>query len=628
MSVLEFKSPVQTPLLESFLELDQAILDALPIGVYACDVEGRILRVNRQAVELWGRTPRLRDPRHRFCGAFRVESLEGKIIRPDETPMARSVVTGERFEGVEAVVQNRDGKRWVARLNVAPLLDAGGEVVGAINCFQDVTSEHEMRRVLEHQQRTFDLAMIASQMGTWRYTIADNICVYDQNAQQLYGLTDALFLHDEEGVKAKFHPEDMDHMWARVAKALDPEGDGRYEVEYRVKQLDGSWRWLSAWGLVEFEGEGTDRKPVAIAGASRDLTELKRAEDLQRLLVNELNHRVKNTLATVQAIATQTLRYSADPAEFAANFSDRIQALAQAHSLLSDATWKGADLAELVRDQLRLGSLDEARVTTSGPEIRLPAQLALHLALILHELGTNARKYGALSTARGQIALQWTVSDNALSLQWVERGGPAVSVPEKSGFGTTLIERSVKTEGGTAHVSYPREGIVWNITLALPSASALDQAPPQDVPVTPLPPALVRRPPGELPGQRLLIVEDEPLVALLLADALENAGATIVGTAASVDEAIRYVDTEVIDAAILDCNLNGRAIDDVASALTVRRIPFLFVSGYGPQGMPREFGDAPVLTKPFMQAQLLRAVGELIAPKAPLAEHERTALAR
>jgi PAS domain-containing protein len=123
------------------------------------------------------------------------------------------------------------------------------------------------------QQRTFDLAMTASQMGTWRYTLADNICVYDENAQRLYGLTEARFLHDEEGVKSKFHPDDMELMWSRVTEALDPRGVGRYDVEYRVKQLDGSWRWLSAWGLVEFEGDGPSRKPVAIAGASRDLTE-------------------------------------------------------------------------------------------------------------------------------------------------------------------------------------------------------------------------------------------------------------------------------------------------------------------------------------------------------------------
>jgi PAS domain-containing protein len=207
--------------------------------------------------------------------------------------MARAMATGESFDGVEAVVQNPDGKRWVARVNVAPLRDDKGSVVGAINCFQDVTHDREMRVSLERQQRNFDLAMLASKMGTWRYTMADNICIYDDNAQHLYGLTEPRFLHDKDGVDAKFHPDDLEVMWARVAQAVDPEGDGRYDVEYRVKQLDGSWRWLSAWGIVEFEGQGAMRRPVAIAGASRDLSERKQAEELQRLLTNELNHRAK-----------------------------------------------------------------------------------------------------------------------------------------------------------------------------------------------------------------------------------------------------------------------------------------------------------------------------------------------
>lgn len=627
MSVLKVEFPIATPLLESFLELDQGILDALPIGVYACDVDGQILRVNRRAAELWGQTPPLMDPAHRFCGSFRVESLDGKLIPPDEAPMARAVSAGESFEGEEAVVQNPNGERWVARFNVAPLLDADGGVVGAINCFQDVTREHEMRLALERQQRTFDLAMVASQMGTWRYTLADNICVYDENAQQLYGLSEARFLHDAEGAKAKFHPDDMDRMWACVTKALDPEGDGRYEVEYRVKQRDGSWRWLSAWGLVEFEGAGAGRKPIAIAGASRDLTELKRAEEMQQLLVAELNHRVKNTLATVQAIAAQTLRHSADPDEFATNFTGRIQALAQAHSMLSDATWKGADLAELIREQLRLGSLDESRVTTSGPEVRLPPQLALHLAPILHELGTNARKYGALSAARGRIELQWSVSATSLSLVWVEHGGPAVSLPEKSGFGTMLIEQSVKAEGGTADVSYRPDGVAWNITLVLPggsAANAVNQLP-ERAPFLKQPPAVsapVQPSPAALTGRRCLIVEDEPLVALVLAGALEDAGADIVGTAASVDEALDLVKTEAIDAAILDCNLRGHPVHAVAAALADRGVPFLFVSGYGRDGLPPEFVDAPVLGKPFTQTQLLCAVAELIATAAALAGQE------
>jgi PAS domain S-box-containing protein len=468
VSVLQLELPVQTGLLESFLQLDQAILDALPLGVYACDVMGQIVRVNRRATELWGRTPRLMDPAQRFCGSFRVETLEGELIPPDRTTMARAVLAGERFDGVEAVVQNPDGKRWVARVNVAPLLDADGVRIGAISCFQDVTREHEMRLALERQQRTFDLAMMASQMGTWRYTLADNICTYDENAQRLYALTQARFLHDEDGVKAKFHSDDMERMWARVATALDPGGDGRYEVDYRVKQLDGSWRWLSAWGVVEFEGQGLKRKPVAIAGASRDLTELKRAEDLQRTLVNELNHRAKNTLASVQSIVHMTLRGSIDPESARKAIDARLRALAGAHDLLTMRNWLGADLADVVARAM--APFAGRQIALDGPSVDLSSGQALALSLALHELATNAAKYGALSRPEGRVELRWTVQNGKLDLNWRESGGPQVIAPSRRGFGSRLLEEVLFRDlDGETRVDFAPDGVRCTITAVLTS---------------------------------------------------------------------------------------------------------------------------------------------------------------
>lgn len=463
MTLLNLDIPFQTPLLESFLDLDQAVLDALPIGIYACDIDGQILRVNRRAVELWGRAPRLLDPTQRFCGCFRVEGLDGDFIPPDRTPMARAVLDGERFEGVEVVVLNPDGRRWVARVNAAPLVDQGGIVVGAINCFQDVTREHDMRAALERQQRTFDLAMVASKMGTWRYTIADNICIYDENAQALYGLSEARFLHDEEGVKAKFHPDDMALMWARVAKALDPAGDGRYDVEYRVRQPDGRWRWLSAWGLVEFEGKGAERKAVAISGASRDLSELKRAEELQRLLVNELNHRVKNTLATVQSIAYQTMRGAVDIASARTALDARIQSLARAHDLLTDRHWSGADLAQVVARAM--APFAAGQIATSGPSLELSPKQALALSLALHELATNAAKYGALSRREGQVELHWETRGGELTLNWREIGGPPVLAPTRLGFGSRLLRDSLLD--GQTRLEFAADGVRFSMTATL-----------------------------------------------------------------------------------------------------------------------------------------------------------------
>lgn len=460
-----FRSGSELPPMEAWLALDQAILDALPIGFYCCDSIGQIARANRRALDLWGRPARLLDPAHRFCGSFRIESLDGTFIPPEESPMARAVLHGETLEGTEAIVQNPDGKRWVARVQVAPLRDRAGRIVGAINCFDDVSREYEMRLALARQQRTFDLAMVASQMGTWRYTLADNICIYDENAQRLYGLNEARFQHDEQGVQDKFHPDDRELMWSRVAHALDPEGDGRYEIEYRVKQLDGSWRWLSAWGTVEFEGHGPNRKPVAISGASRDLSDLKKSEELQRLLVNELNHRVKNTLATVQAIVSYTLHRAPDLQSAHDKLNQRIASLARVHDLLTMSNWAGANLRDVVDRALE--PFAPAQLDIAGPSVEISSAHTLALSLGLHELATNAAKYGALSAPDGRVQVHWASAPGKLKLNWRESGGPRVSPPLRRGFGSRLLENAIARDLGETKLEYRPEGVRCEFTVVV-----------------------------------------------------------------------------------------------------------------------------------------------------------------
>ena len=238
-------------------------------------------------------------------------------------------------------------------------------------------------------------------------------------------------------------------------------------MEYRVKQLDGSWRWLSAWGLVEFEGDGAERKPVAIAGASRDLTEQKRAEDLQRLLFNELNHRVKNTFATIQAINAQTLRSAQDLPSAKQALDHRIRALAEAHDLLTSRSWTGASLNDLVGRIVE--AFAPAQVTMfAGEPVDISPRHALALSLALHELATNATKYGALSHPDGRVSLKWQVRERTLHLDWEESGGPDVVPPTKKGFGSRLLEQLVAGDlGGNTTLSYDVTGVRCNISVAI-----------------------------------------------------------------------------------------------------------------------------------------------------------------
>jgi PAS domain S-box-containing protein len=366
---------------------------------------------------------------------------------------------------------------------------------------------------------------------------------------------------------------------------------------------------------VLFDGE----RLVSVSVQILDVTERKRAEATQRLLIGELNHRVKNTLASVQAIATQTLRHAAEPAEFAPTFIGRIHALARAHSLLSATTWQGARLRELIEGQLQLGTIDPARMTFAGPEIELSPEPALHLALVLHELGTNANKYGALSNETGRVRLVWRLKGGKLELEWTETGGPDVAAPTRRGFGTALIERSLKAEGGSATASYDEGGLRWLLTLPhAGGAGGDDDADPEAAGGGAWAPAGAAVP-ASIAGMRFAIIEDEPLVALELASILADAGVVIVGPAATAEHAQAIIESGQIDGALLDGNLQGTSVEAIAAMLEAQGVPFAFVSGYGRDHLPEGFEAVPAIGKPFDPAEIVAIAGALVRGRAVIA---------
>ncbi len=209
---------------------------------------------------------------------------------------------------------------------------------------------------------------------------------------------------------------------------------------------------------------------VGLVGVSIDITERKRDEERLRLMVNELNHRVKNTLATVQSITSQTLR-GGDPA-VQRTLEGRLQALAAVHDVLTRESWKEAYLREVIESALApYGVQDSARFQIAGQPIRVQPRVAVATSLALHELATNAIKYGALSTQNGRVAVTWKIVDDAeprLHMTWVERGGPAVVTPIVRSFGTRLIERGLAQDlGGTARLDFNEEGITCTIDAKL-----------------------------------------------------------------------------------------------------------------------------------------------------------------
>lgn len=260
----------------------------------------------------------------------------------------------------------------------------------------------------------------------------------------------------------KLKPEDMVRRTETLERAL--RGDGDYAAEYQIRD---SGRWLQVRGRLIRSRSG---KPVKLAGVITDVTDrhqafaaLATSEHRQRLLINELNHRVKNTLATIQSIAALTARRATSIEDFMRLFQARLIALSDTHNLLTANGWERARLRDLVLQEFRPYAEDQLRM--QGPDVTLESEQALSMGLILHELVTNAAKYGALSNpdaAGGRVDVTWgEVSDDGLIvLDWAESGGPAVTAPTQSGFGSRLIDTSVRgTLRGTATIDYAQDGL-------------------------------------------------------------------------------------------------------------------------------------------------------------------------
>lgn len=247
------------------------------------------------------------------------------------------------------------------------------------------------------------------------------------------------------------------HKSARLGIAVQGE-------EFDVMFDDGTAKTLLASVSPLFDDSGGVRGCVGIYD---DITERKQADRQKNLFIDELNHRVKNTLAIVQSIAAQTLRQTAEPKAFNEAFAGRLDALARAHSLLTTALWEGIGLRELVATALSPFESFKGQILVQGPSVVIKPNGAVTLALVLHELATNAAKYGALGTSTGHVSIEWTVDGSTILLRWSEVGGPCVEAPPRKGFGSRLISASAAQLGGTAEISFGSEGVRASLSFPL-----------------------------------------------------------------------------------------------------------------------------------------------------------------
>jgi PAS domain S-box-containing protein len=328
------------------------------------------------------------------------------------------------------------------------------------------------RAALSQSEQQLEFALQAGRMGSWELEIATGRVKASEYCRTIFGLSVEHAFDRRDDVSTLVHPEDREHREAAIARAIAEAGD--LDMEYRVIRPDGETVWILTRGSVVVEGGQVAR----IAGVCLDVTDRKQWEAHQRLLLDELNHRVKNTLASVQSIAMQTLRYVEHPSAFNTSFIDRIHALGRAHELLTEASWTGASLADVVERTLKLHvrAGDEHRIALKGPAVRLGPNAAVTLNMVFHELATNATRYGALSSCGGRVDVEWATEPggDAIVIDWRESNGPAVALPERRGFGSRLIEQGLTREmKGEAQLTFLPAGLWCRMRLLLTTKLSL-----------------------------------------------------------------------------------------------------------------------------------------------------------
>lgn len=333
------------------------------------------------------------------------------------------------------------------------------------------------RRTLANNDR-LQFVLDAARLGWWEHDVPTRTVRWDRRAMELLNLPAAITGFSD--FADRVHPNDRDRVLTAISAAeIDPASSQPSSLEYRINPEAGKMRWLEAYWLARFERGSASA--VRMVGTIRDITERKEGEiervkqqEKEHLLIREVNHRAKNMLSVVDVIAHQTA--TRNPEDFLESFSERIQALAANQDLLNRSAWQGAEVDPLVRAQLsHFSDVIGSSIVINGPQLELNPASVQAIGLALHELGTNAGKYGALSTDAGRVEVSWTVDDDVFEMTWTESGGPEVSAPTSRGFGTVMMQKMLeRTVGGEVSLDYAPSGLTWR--LKCPVKNVRDEA--------------------------------------------------------------------------------------------------------------------------------------------------------
>ncbi len=405
--------------------------------------------------------------------------LQGPGTNRDDVAKVRAAVSRMSSIEIDLLNYRKDGTSFWNRLLLSPVFHDEELTYFFASQFdvtrekQEINALHGNRDSLEEELRSrivdvglaeerLRFTLRAGKLGFWTLDLKTNRLVASPLCKQNFGRqASATFTFDD--LNQSIAPEHLEAWRESLAEALLPPGE--MKVEYKINTPDEEQRWIELRGQTAFDSSGT---PHSMSGVSIDISERKQAEEHRNLLARELNHRVKNSLATVQAIFGQTLKTASTIEEARQAVSSRIQALAGAQDVLIEQGWTRSELSHVLKNALRPFEDGHDRIHYGGPRVAVSAAATTAFSLALHELATNALKYGALSNERGRVAIEWQVEKGQFNLTWRESGGPPVSLPQRRGFGSTMIERALASSvQGTAEIAYPPTGVVFRVTTEL-----------------------------------------------------------------------------------------------------------------------------------------------------------------
>jgi PAS domain S-box-containing protein len=433
-------------------------LDAGAMAVWDYDLESGAMTGSPELYRLLGFAEGVEPTVEAIRAQFPPGEREGVGQAVQEAMAAR-----ERFMEAEFRYNlPSGGDRWL--LMRAEIAFDGDQPRGLLGVLTDITARKRAEEQLRQSEARFRAMADSAPAPVWVTAAAGGIEFVNEAFCQFAGLSHDALLGD--AWVSLIHPDDIPGILAKRVEARA--GPAAYSFEARFRHVDGAYRWMLANARPSFDEHGAFNGYI---GMAMDLTEIKAADARQRLLINELNHRVKNTLASVQSIARQTLRADEVSPHIRERLLDRLLAMSAAHDVLTRESWEGASIDEIVRGALApfIDEHDGHRFAVRGAPARIGPNAALALAMAIHELGTNAVKYGALSAPDGRVEIDWTLQeDRRARVRWKERGGPPVIAPARKGFGSRLLDGGLASDlGGRPALTFADDGVEAVLPLRL-----------------------------------------------------------------------------------------------------------------------------------------------------------------